>query len=197
MKLLALPRGKQRAVHGCVVYIHVESTESVSVLPRVPSSDTFIPVKLKRALRYRGHAYSQNIRLLKVKGALYSLKHNMNNKLYSDIIIDDEWNCHWNNTNPELCLTNEPLSDDYTNTTNCPEESEGNKELTKETDDGENNHTETKDTDDEVYDEIEDERAKFSGVPLDTCLQEKDLTENNLVLNIAPGEGKETSEYGI
>ena len=62
MKLLALPCGKQRAVHGCVVKIPVEPTESLSVLPRVPSSDTFIPVKLKRALKYRGHVYSQNIK---------------------------------------------------------------------------------------------------------------------------------------
>ena len=38
MKIRALPRGKQRAMH--------EPEQLVSVLPRVPSPETFIPVKV-------------------------------------------------------------------------------------------------------------------------------------------------------
>ena len=62
MKLLGLPRGKQKAIHGCVVNVPVEPDQSVAVLPRVPSPDTVIPVRLKRKIQYRGHVLMQNIR---------------------------------------------------------------------------------------------------------------------------------------
>jgi hypothetical protein len=48
MKLPALPRGKQKCVHGTVVNIPVEPQETVSILPRVPSSAAMVMVKLKR-----------------------------------------------------------------------------------------------------------------------------------------------------
>ena len=48
MKLLALPRGKQKAIHGCVVNVPIEPEQIASILPRVPSSETFIAVKVKR-----------------------------------------------------------------------------------------------------------------------------------------------------
>ena len=57
MKLLALPRGKQRSIHGCVVNIPVEPEETLAVLPRMPSPDAFVTVKLKRKLQYRGHVF--------------------------------------------------------------------------------------------------------------------------------------------
>lgn len=47
MKILALPRGKQKAVHGCVVNVPIEPEQFVSILPRVPSSETFITVRVK------------------------------------------------------------------------------------------------------------------------------------------------------
>ncbi|WAR27346.1 hypothetical protein MAR_013050 [Mya arenaria] len=50
MKLLALLRGKQKAVHGCVVNVPIEPDQ-------VPSADTFITIKLKKKLKYRGHSY--------------------------------------------------------------------------------------------------------------------------------------------
>lgn len=89
MKLLALPRGKQKSVHGCVVNIPVEPEQTVSVLPRVPSSASMIMVKLKRKLHYRGHVFLQNIQPQRVLHALHTLR--LINPLYSDITVDPEW----------------------------------------------------------------------------------------------------------
>lgn len=38
MKVLALPRGKQRAIHGCIINVPVNPEETCSILPRLPSS---------------------------------------------------------------------------------------------------------------------------------------------------------------
>ena len=47
MKLLGLPRRKQKAIHGCVVNIQVEPEQTMSVLPRAPTPDSVIAVKLR------------------------------------------------------------------------------------------------------------------------------------------------------
>ena len=86
MKLLALPRGKQRTIHGSVVNIPVEPEETLAVLPRVPSPHAFVTVKLKRKLQYRGHVFEQNVRPTKIEEALHILKNNLRNPLYSDVI---------------------------------------------------------------------------------------------------------------
>ena len=70
MKLVGLPRGKQKSVHGCVVNVPIEPEETLSVLPRVPCSDSLITVKLKRKIKYRGHVFMQNIRPKKIENAL-------------------------------------------------------------------------------------------------------------------------------
>lgn len=74
MKLLALRRGKQKCVHGCVVNIPVEPEDSVSILPRVASSASIVLVKLKRKLQYRGHVFLQNIKTQKILDALNTLQ---------------------------------------------------------------------------------------------------------------------------
>lgn len=45
--ILALPRGKQRAIHGCVIKVPVNPEETCSILPRLPSSSSVITVKRK------------------------------------------------------------------------------------------------------------------------------------------------------
>lgn len=91
MKLLALPRGRQKAVHGCVVNIPIDPSQITSVLPRVPSAETMITVKLKRKLQYKGHCIMQNIRPDLIKDALYMLKNTLHNRLYSDVRINEHW----------------------------------------------------------------------------------------------------------
>ena len=177
MKLLALPRGKQRAIHGCVVNIPVVPEETASVLPRVPSPATFISVKLKRKLQYRGHVLKQNIRPFKIRQALEFLKHK--NHLYHDIDIDELWEKKSVENYPELwdSLTGSSEQDGNVTDEETKTEKEESETIENDASDEEEN--------------IEDERSKLSGLPFDSCIQPKDMSSDcDLQLNIAPGEGK-------
>lgn len=189
MKLLALPRGKQKSVHGCVVNIPVEPEQTVSVLPRVPSSASMIMVKLKRKLHYRGHVFLQNIQPQRVLHALHTLR--SINPLYSDITVDPEWMQNSSLDSPELWDSlSSPLekSSQESSSVNViplttpvihPSTSTGN---TAEYDYDEN--------------EEENERSRLSGIPYNTCIQPKDLSsEDNIILSIAPGEGKKPKGF--
>ena len=105
MKLLALPRGTQTCVHNFVVNIPVEPEDSVSILPRVPSSASMVLVWLKRKLQYRGHVFLQNIKPQKILDALNTLQ--LINPLYSDVKVDENWHQSYSNESPELwdCLS--------------------------------------------------------------------------------------------
>ena len=173
MKLLALPRGKQKAVHGCVVNVPVEPEKAVSILPRVSSPETMIPVKLKRKLQYRGHSIMQNIRPKAITDALYMLKYTLKNSLYEDVHINEHWIDDSQQEDPELwhALTGQP---DVVN---------ASRNGSVESDNGEH--------DDDAEENTEDERSHLSGLPFDTCLQPKDVSpSSNLILSVAPGEGK-------
>jgi len=159
MKLLALPRGRQRSI--------------LSVLPRMPSSDSFVTVKLKRKLQYREHVFVQNIRPKKIEDALHNLKYNLQNPLYSDVILND----NWRNDSDE---DNQNLWNSLTGSTPDIDE-----DLTLEDDDNESNEGAE-----------DDERSRSSGIPFDTCIQPKDITaDNNLLLNYAPGENKKPRSF--
>ena len=108
MKVVALPSGQQKAVHGTVVNVLIEPEESVSTLPRVPSSESIVLVKLKRKLAYRGHVLVQNIHPQKIKDALYTLKYVIQNPLYEDVIFNEVWEQNCSQHDPVLwcALTN-------------------------------------------------------------------------------------------
>ena len=55
MKMIALPSGKQRSIHGPAVNVPSRVDTICSVLPRLPSQTELIPLKLKRKLVYRKH----------------------------------------------------------------------------------------------------------------------------------------------
>ena len=86
MKMVALPCGKQCAIHGPAVNV---PTDLTPVLPRLPSQMQMVPMKLKRKLCYKGHYMFQYVRPAKVLAALQWLK--LNNPLYKDIEINDDW----------------------------------------------------------------------------------------------------------
>ena len=54
MKMVALPSGKQRSIHGAV-NVPSKVDTICEVLPRFPSQSELVPMKLKRKLAYRGH----------------------------------------------------------------------------------------------------------------------------------------------
>ena len=88
MKMVALPCGKQRAIHGPAVNLPTDLKPACTLLPRLPSQTRIIPMKLKRKLSYKGHYMYQYIQPGKVLAALQWLK--MNNPLYKDVEINSD-----------------------------------------------------------------------------------------------------------
>ena len=84
MKMVALPCGKQRAIHGPAVNVPTDLTPVCTLLQM-----QMVPMKLKRKLSYKGHYMFQYVRPAKVLAALQWLK--LNNPLYKDIEINDDW----------------------------------------------------------------------------------------------------------
>lgn len=70
MKMVALPCGKQRAIHGPAVNVPTDLTPVCTLLPRLPSQTQMVPMKLKRKLCYKGHYMYQYIRPAKVLTAV-------------------------------------------------------------------------------------------------------------------------------
>ena len=56
MKMVALPCGKQRCIHGPAVNVPSRIDCVCTMLPRLPSECELVPLKLKRKLSYKGHA---------------------------------------------------------------------------------------------------------------------------------------------
>ena len=86
MKMVALPSGKQRCIHGPAVNVPSKVDTICTVLPRLPSETE---LKLKRKLAYRGHYMYDYISPEKVLTALRWLK--QNNPVYADIDINEQW----------------------------------------------------------------------------------------------------------
>ena len=89
MKMVALPRGKQRAIHGPAVNVPTSLAPLCTLLPRLPSQVQLVPLKLKRRLSYRGHYMYDYVRPAKVLVALQWLI--SNNPLYHDVLINTTW----------------------------------------------------------------------------------------------------------
>ena len=90
MKLLALPSGKQRCIHGPAVNVPSKLDSVCTLLPGLPNEASMIPLKLKRKLRYKGHYMYEYVRPDKVMMALKWLKAN-NPLYYFSIDVNDEW----------------------------------------------------------------------------------------------------------
>ena len=89
MKMVALPCGKQQAIHGPAVNVPTDLTPICTLLPRLPSQTQMVPMKLKRKLCYKGQYMYQYVRPAKVLEALQWLK--LNNPLYKDVEINSDW----------------------------------------------------------------------------------------------------------
>ncbi|XP_071944760.1 uncharacterized protein [Antedon mediterranea] len=96
MKIMHLPKGGQQGIHGPVVCVPSNTVETVNVLPRPETDDQMIRVKLKRKLSYKGHYEYKYVNKTKVLQALQYL--HQNNKWYSDVVVNEEWN----NVLPEI-----------------------------------------------------------------------------------------------
>ena len=100
MKMVALPRGRQTAIHGPAVNIPTNLDTICKLLPRLPKDSEILPMKLKRRLSYKGHYMYDSVRPETMITALHWLR--ANNILYGDININDVWTKEWENADPEL-----------------------------------------------------------------------------------------------
>ena len=116
MKMVALPSGKQRCIHGPAVNVPSKLDSVCELLPRLPSETELVPLKLKRKLSYKGHYMYDFVRPDKVISALNWLKNN--NPLYHDIPINDNWvqDSLANNCDLFTDLTEESMDTDDTHT---------------------------------------------------------------------------------
>ena len=89
MKMVALPSGKQRCIHGPAVNVPSNVDSVCTMLPRLPSECELVPLKLKRKLSYKGHYLYDYVSPQKLINALKWLK--ANNPLYADVDIADDW----------------------------------------------------------------------------------------------------------
>ena len=74
MKVICLPKGQQKGMHGPVVCVASDINKTLTHLPRTLDDSGLIKVKLKRKLEYRGHHLYQQARPNVVAKALNYLK---------------------------------------------------------------------------------------------------------------------------
>ena len=90
MKLVALPCGKQRCIHGPAVNVLTDLSNLCAMLPRLPSQLALVSIKLKRKLTYKGHYLYDYVSPNKLFEALLWLK--QYNVMYINFEINDHWN---------------------------------------------------------------------------------------------------------
>ena len=168
MRLMALPRGRQRAIHGAVVNVPSNVSTTVTSLPLTPTQAGLIPLKLKRRLRYKGYVTHQFIRPAAVLQALDWLV--QNNVLYCGIDVDQHW--------IESCI--EEDVEVWNGITGSAETDDPQPAADTDSD------VEPSDSDSDS----EDLTAKVRGLKFSTCLQPSDPQYAATELSIAPAEGQ-------
>ena len=91
LKLMQVPRGRQFKIHGNVVNVPAEVSETVNMLPRLLSETGTIKVNLKRRLQYKSSALSLNIRPHKVVQAANWLVTNSTLYRQEGITVNQAW----------------------------------------------------------------------------------------------------------
>lgn len=74
MKVVSLPKGCQRGIHGPVVCVPSDVHKATQILPRSVDHNSVIKVKLKRKLSYSGHYLYHQVDPLKLRAWLNYLK---------------------------------------------------------------------------------------------------------------------------
>ncbi|XP_062611086.1 uncharacterized protein LOC134272924 [Saccostrea cucullata] len=88
MKVINLPHGGQKNIHGPVVCVPAD-LKKVTSLPMRPGEDHLLRVKLKRKLNYKGYSEYQFVDPKHICEALKYLK--LNNQWYEDVAVDTNW----------------------------------------------------------------------------------------------------------
>ena len=195
-KIIDLPKGKQRQIHGPVICVPAQVETTVQSLPRSANESQFLKVKLKRRLQYKGHFQYQTLNVNKVKKALKKL-----------IEIHSEYsNIHIDNSPEVISQTNDARRNREDTDVESPEiisqtdDTQGYVEDTDVESLDESNNSVTN-----VENEVDQSQSEDSaqGPYLDTCIQPSDIGQevlayDNNVYCIAPAEGnKPASLFSI
>ncbi|XP_032445815.1 uncharacterized protein LOC116736996 [Xiphophorus hellerii] len=86
-KIVSLPKGQQRAIHGAVVCVPSDMETVVNSLPRPREEAQLLQVKLKRKTKYKGYQYFYTVNMKNVLAALRKLKESHPD--YTDISINE------------------------------------------------------------------------------------------------------------
>ena len=206
MKLVKLPRGKQKGIKGAAVNVPADLGPACNLLPRLPADAHIVSLKLKRKLEYKQAYLHDTIRPEKVITALHYLKNN--NPLYADIEINEDWIRTWQDVDNDMYNRVFVSEDDTTISVGNDKETDptykqitdinsDNSSLAAITDsECENSESENNKSKESNRNEIEEqdrialeENCKLRDLPYDTCLQNELPEEANQVFSIAPGEG--------
>ena len=205
MKLVKLPRGKQKGIKGAAVNVPADLGPACNLLPRLPADAHIVSLKLKRKLEYKQAYLHDTIRPEKVITALHYLKNN--NPLYADIKINEDWIRSWQDADNDMYNRVFVSEDDTTISVGNDKERDptykqitdinsDNSPLAKITDsECENSESENNKSKESNSNEIAEqdhialeENCKLRDLPYDTCLQNELPEEANQVFSIAPGE---------
>ncbi|CAG2192522.1 unnamed protein product [Mytilus edulis] len=176
MKIVALPKGGQKAVHGPCVCVPSDISKVTTTLPRSEDDNCLVKVKLKRKLQYKGYEEYQFVDTKHLEEALSFLKEK--NDWYSNVEINGEW-----------------LNPIPTSEIKCGAEKKDNESNTR-TDrvikDNLEDKTDKKEQENAVDSYLDE---SLQGVQFDTCLQPADIAQEALDLlfdqefNLSPAEG--------
>ena len=183
-KLMQAPRGRQFKIHGNVVNVPAKVSDTVNMLPRLPSETGTIKVNLKRRLQYKSSALPLDVRPYKVVQAANWLISNSSLYRQGGITLNQNWgmqcidNCLIDDSNIEdknqLLLHNidKSSSCNIQTDTNCNEILESEDEWSE--------------------DEWSEDEAEIPAGVTDTKLTKTDFIEDSetkYILSVAPDEG--------
>ncbi|XP_072042907.1 uncharacterized protein [Amphiura filiformis] len=158
MKMISLIKGAQKGITGQVVCVKADIDNTAQSLPRLPTDQSLIKVKLKRKLEYKGHHMCQAVNPTNVRQALIWLK--PNNPEYEDIDINfDDFDAMLDD---QLIQNNQHQQDN-----DCPRASEilsmNGDNSTMDTNDSDDNVTKNYDDYDHDYDYDDNENNGNNG----------------------------------
>ena len=198
MKLVKLPRGKQKGIRGAAVNVPADLGPACTLLPRLPADAHIVSLKLKRKLEYKQAYLHDVIRPEKVISALHYLKNN--NPLYADIEINEDWIRGWQDGDNDMydgIFVDENDKAEASNHKQMPDINCNNVPLDNIDDsDCDSNESVSDKTQQDNSNEIEkedlialEENCKLRDLPYDTCIHSELPEEANQVFSIALGEG--------
>uniref|UniRef100_A0A671TM37 ATP-dependent DNA helicase n=2 Tax=Sparus aurata TaxID=8175 RepID=A0A671TM37_SPAAU len=185
-KIVALPKGQQRAVHGAVVCVPSEMEATVNSLPRPRAEAQLLQVKLKRHIKYKGYQHFYTVNMKNVLAGLATLKE-MHSE-YKDVFIDETatFDCLLEEEDPieeeESRQEEEPIDDEDPS---IPEE---DRDVDLEDIFKSQNEPGQLEADEEEQEELR------PGLSLDTCMQPPDIAQEILsygdgIFSVAPAQG--------